>query len=54
VTYRVRRDRLVLGVLDPTREAALTLATCYPCNFLGNAPMRFIVRGELVSERPRS
>lgn len=31
-------------VLDPTRGAALTLVTCYPFNYVGAAPDRFIVR----------
>ena len=44
LTDRVRRDRLVLDVLEQTPEAGLTLVTCYPFNFLGNAPKRFIVR----------
>jgi sortase A len=42
-----------IQVLDPTTRPALTLVTCYPFNFVGNAPKRFIVRGELISERPR-
>jgi LPXTG-site transpeptidase (sortase) family protein len=33
-----------MDVLDPTPEAALTLVTCYPFEFIGNAPMRFVVR----------
>ena len=56
--YKVSRTWIVepedVHVLDPTPRAAITLVTCYPFNFLGNAPKRFIVRGELVSERPRS
>ncbi|MBC7924666.1 MAG: class D sortase [Bryobacteraceae bacterium] len=31
-------------VLDPTPDPALTLVTCYPFNFIGHAPKRFIVR----------
>jgi sortase A len=56
--YEVRDTWIVdpedIQVLDPTTRSALTLVTCYPFNFVGNAPKRFIVRGELVSERPRS
>ncbi len=33
-----------VSVLAPTTEAALTLVTCYPFQFLGAAPKRFIVR----------
>lgn len=31
-------------VLAPTTDSALTLVTCYPFYFVGNAPQRFIVR----------
>lgn len=55
--YEVRDTRIVepedIQVLDPTARPAITLVTCYPFNFVGNAPKRFIVRGELLSERPR-
>src|SRR5262245_6057748 len=54
----VRDTRIVepddVQVLDPTARSTITLVTCYPFNFVGNAPKRFIVRGELVSERSRS
>jgi sortase A len=56
--YRVSRTWIVepedVGVLEPTKPSSLTLVTCYPFNFIGNAPKRFIVRAELLSERPRS
>ncbi|HKQ62089.1 MAG TPA: class D sortase [Candidatus Polarisedimenticolaceae bacterium] len=31
-------------VIDPTTETALTLVTCYPFDYRGHAPKRFIVR----------
>ncbi|MGE5347356.1 MAG: class D sortase [Acidithiobacillales bacterium] len=31
-------------VLDPTGDAVLTLVTCYPFEYVGHAPNRFIVR----------
>jgi sortase A len=37
-------------VLEPTDKDSLTLITCYPFNFIGPAPKRFIVRARLVSE----
>jgi sortase A len=40
-------------VLDPTRTPTLTLVTCYPFEFIGHAPRRFIVKAELVGEKPR-
>jgi sortase A len=49
-TYRVQRTHVVepedVWVLDPTEQPALTLVTCYPFNFVGSAPQRFIVRAE--------
>ena len=56
--YQVTRTWVVepedVHVLEPTSQPSLTLVTCYPFNFVGSAPKRFIVRGDLVSERPRS
>jgi LPXTG-site transpeptidase (sortase) family protein len=40
-------------VLDPTPKPALTLVTCYPFEFIGHAPHRYIVRAALVGEEPR-
>jgi len=37
-------------VLDPTGDAVLTLVTCYPFEYVGHAPNRFIVR---ASRLPR-
>ena len=51
-TYEVKGTSIVeprdLWVLDPTREPALTLITCYPFRYIGSAPQRFIVRAQLV------
>jgi sortase A len=48
--YRVRDIRIVrpddLSVLAQSATSTLTLITCYPFNFIGNAPQRFIVRAE--------
>ena len=50
--YVVREMRVVepsdVSVLDPTDEAILTLVTCYPFNYVGPAPQRFVVRAALV------
>jgi sortase A len=35
------------SVLAPTDKPSVTLVTCYPFYFVGSAPERFIVRGEL-------
>jgi sortase A len=46
--YRVDSTKVVepedVGVLDHSDNAILTLVTCYPFNFVGSAPQRFIVR----------
>lgn len=36
------------SALDPTRESALTLVTCYPFYFIGAAPDRFVVRAHRI------
>jgi sortase A len=36
-------------VLDPSAHPTLTLVTCYPFDFIGPAPLRFIVRARQVS-----
>ena len=40
-------SRRMLSVLDPTDEPSVTLVTCYPFYYVGNAPQRYIVRGTL-------
>lgn len=48
LSYRVTGLSIVepseVHVLDDTGEDVLTLVTCYPFYFVGNAPQRFIVR----------
>lgn len=53
----VVRDTLIvqpdaLWVLDPTPVSMLTLISCYPFDFIGQAPERFIVRAERMPARP--
>jgi sortase A len=49
--YRVTGLKIVeptdVSVLDPTDEPSVTLVTCYPFYYVGNAPQRYIVRGTL-------
>ena len=59
--YRVTRHTVVepdeLWVLDASPAAALTLITCYPFDYVGPAPRRFIVHAERmanVSDRPHT
>jgi len=55
-SYRYRVTRLFVVkpedvyVLDATSRPTLTLVTCYPFEFIGHAPKRFIVQAELADE----
>jgi sortase A len=54
--YVVQNTRVVpptdVSVLEPTDEAALTLVTCYPFDYVGSAPERFIVRA-VRADKPK-
>lgn len=56
--YRVTRHTVVdpedLWVLDPSPTAALTLITCYPFDFVGPAPRRFVVHAERIASADES
>jgi sortase A len=51
-TYIVEATKIVdpkdVSVLEPSRFASVTLVTCYPFYFIGDAPERFVVRGSLT------
>jgi sortase A len=51
--YEVDSIRVVeisqVEVLDPTPDPTLTLVTCYPFDYVGDAPQRLIVRAHRVS-----
>lgn len=53
--YRVTDTVVVepddLSVLKPKSKDALTLITCYPFHYIGNAPQRFVVHAERVDPR---
>lgn len=55
--YVVNELRVVqpsdVSVLEPTNSPVLTLVTCYPFNYIGSAPERFIVRASL-QDPPRA
>jgi sortase A len=55
--YKISKTLIVtpddVYVLDPTEQPTLTLVTCYPFDFIGHAPRRFIVQAALVSEEAR-
>lgn len=50
--YRVTETLIVkptdVWVLDPTPVATLTLISCWPFEYIGHAPERFIVRAERI------
>jgi len=50
--YKVSRTAIVnptdLWVLDPAPDANLTLITCYPFEYVGHAPKRFVVQARKI------
>lgn len=52
--YRVTKTHIVdpddVWVIAPTATPTITLITCYPFSFVGNAPRRFIVQAQLVEK----
>jgi sortase A len=52
--YRVTKTHIVdpddVWVIAPTDTPTITLITCYPFSFVGNAPRRFIVKAELIDD----
>jgi sortase A len=54
--YEVHKIRIVNSddktVIIPTEDAVLTLSTCYPFRFIGNAPKRYIVQAGLIIGGP--
>lgn len=56
--YRVLSINVVerddISMLRSTPSQTLTLVTCFPFYFVGRAPLRFVVRGELLSSHDRS
>jgi sortase A len=41
-------------VLDPGDQPMLTLVTCYPFNYIGHAPHRYIIQAVLIGEAERN
>ena len=52
--YRVTKTQIVdpgdVWVIAPTAVPTITLITCYPFSFVGNAPRRFVVQAQLVQK----
>ncbi len=57
-TYKIFGFRIVKAddrtVIVPTKTAVLTLSTCYPFRYIGNAPKRYIVSANLIPQTPSS
>ncbi|WP_258000262.1 class D sortase [Bacillus sp. Marseille-P3661] len=51
-TYKISKQQIVdendRTIIVPTNEATLTLVTCYPFNFIGPAPKRYIITAHLT------
>lgn len=56
-SYRVDQVRIVkprdTQVLEDRSVATITLVTCYPFYFIGNAPQRFIVQASILEIDPK-
>ncbi|MGM0877901.1 MAG: class D sortase [Bacillota bacterium] len=54
-TYKVRKVRIVdeddRTVIVPKPEATLTVSTCYPFDFVGSAPERYVLVANLIDEK---
>ena len=54
-TYEVSGTRIVpkddKTVIVPTDHAVLTVTTCYPFSYIGNAPDRYVISAALVDSR---
>ncbi|MEK4669290.1 class D sortase [Niallia sp. FSL R7-0271] len=57
-TYKVKRVRIVdkddRTVIVPKPKATLTVTTCYPFNYIGDAPKRYILVADLVDKQLNS
>jgi sortase A len=51
--YKVESTKIVppqdISVLQPGRDSELTLVTCYPFEYIGSAPNRFIIKARQVA-----
>jgi LPXTG-site transpeptidase (sortase) family protein len=56
--YRISKTLIVgpddVYVLDATEQPTLTLVTCFPFEYIGHAPKRFIVQALLVGEAKKT
>jgi sortase A len=56
-TYVIKQTRIVhkddLTVIIPTDHAVLTVTTCYPFRFIGDAPDRYIITADLIESKQK-
>ncbi|HWJ76942.1 MAG TPA: class D sortase [Niallia sp.] len=56
--YKIKKFSIVSSkdstILTPKSKPILTLTTCYPFSFIGNAPKRYIVTAELITSKTTS
>ncbi|MET3728470.1 sortase A [Fictibacillus halophilus] len=54
-TYKIRQVRIVdkddRTVIVPKPRATLTVSTCYPFDFIGASPQRYILVADLISQK---
>lgn len=54
-TYEIRETKIVpsddKSIITPATSAVLTITTCYPFDFIGSAPDRYILIADLVSRK---
>lgn len=54
-TYKIRKVRIVDAddrtVIVPRSRATLTVTTCYPFRYIGDAPERYILVGDLIDSK---
>jgi sortase A len=56
-TYIVKQTRIVhkddLTVIVPSDHAVLTVTTCYPFRYIGDAPDRYIITADLIESKQK-
>lgn len=57
-TYKMKDHKIVdkedRTIIVPSDHEMLTITTCYPFNYVGNAPKRYIIFAEFVKHIPNS
>jgi sortase A len=52
-TYEIKKIKIVdrndKTIITPTNHSVLTVTTCYPFDFIGSAPDRYILIADLIT-----